>query len=392
MKRNRSIGHIKKIGENKYMLRLSLGFDDFGKRIQPSRTVRCSSYREAERLLLEFYAERDSFKNKGIVFVPKTLNELYDEWYKHHVKADLRAVTAEWYTRLWNTYVSEFGGIKLNKIAPAHIHHIIDEIKSLRTKSAVYKMLSAMFNKAVKWDYMTENPCNKVDAPKYQPEEKNVLTEDEIKRAVTVLADEELKYQAIFYFATICGMRRGEIIGLKWSDIEFKENTVSIRRAATYISEIGTYTDETKTKSSERTLFLPEILKAILLRLNNEQGNARRLWGDKWKNENWVFTQADGGIMNLHTPTQWWRKFAKKIGIENVTFHCLRHTAATYMIKNNVPISTVSGVLGHAQISTTLNVYTHVIEESKKTAINVMADIVGQEQSENGKKNESKAI
>ena len=80
--------------------------------------------------------------------------------------------------------------------------------------------------------------------------------------------------------------------------------------------------------------------------------------------------------MCLATPSHWWSDFAKKCGIEGVTFHGLRHTAATYMIKNNVPISTVSGVLGHAQISTTLNTYTHVIEDTKKSAINIMADVI----------------
>ena len=80
--------------------------------------------------------------------------------------------------------------------------------------------------------------------------------------------------------------------------------------------------------------------------------------------------------MCLSTPSHWWKDFAKNNGIEDVTFHGLRHTAATYMIKSNVPISTVSGVLGHAQISTTLNTYTHVIEDTKKAAINIMSDIV----------------
>lgn len=79
--------------------------------------------------------------------------------------------------------------------------------------------------------------------------------------------------------------------------------------------------------------------------------------------------------MHLQTPSHWWSEFSKKNGIERVTFHDLRHTAASYMIKNNVPITTVSGVLGHANTSTTVNIYSHMLEDTKKDAIDVMSEI-----------------
>ena len=86
MAKKRSIGHVKKLGDGKYLLRLSLGYDDFGKRIQPSKVVECNSDREADRLLLEFYNEREKLKIQHTSFVPKTLGELYNEWLQHHVK------------------------------------------------------------------------------------------------------------------------------------------------------------------------------------------------------------------------------------------------------------------------------------------------------------------
>ena len=79
--------------------------------------------------------------------------------------------------------------------------------------------------------------------------------------------------------------------------------------------------------------------------------------------------------MSLQTPSHWWKEFADKIGVTDVTFHGLRHTAASYMIKNNVPITTVSGVLGHANTTTTLNIYSHMIEDTKKGAIDVLTDV-----------------
>lgn len=376
MQKKRSIGHIKKLGNNKYLLRLSLGFDDFGKRIQPSKTVDCSSDREAERLLYEFYNEREKLKVQQTSFVPKTLGQLYTEWQTHHIKEQLRAKTAEWYSTLWNTHIKYASELKLEKLSPAHIHKIIDNIESVRAKNAVYKLLKSMFNKAIKWGYMEANPCNKMDTPKYSAPEKKVLTEEQINTIQKTIINEDIKYQVIYYFAILCSMRRQEIIGLKWSDIDFIEDKIKITRAATQLDGMGTITDKTKTQKSARTLFLPDILKKLLLQLYNQQKAAQKKWGDKWIDEDWVFTQANGSLMCLATPSHWWKEFAKQNGIEEVTFHGLRHTAATYMIKSNVPISTVSGVLGHAQISTTLNTYTHVIEDTKKTAINIMADIV----------------
>lgn len=135
-------------------------------------------------------------------------------------------------------------------------------------------------------------------------------------------------------------------------------------------------------------MFLPDILKRILLKLRNEQNILREMYGDKWVDEDWIFTQNNGKIMNLQTPSHWWREFSEKHGINHVTFHGLRHTSATHMIRNNVPISTVSGVLGHANITTTLNTYTHVIEDTKKEAINIMADIVN----DTDKKADAKAM
>lgn len=374
--KKRSIGHIRKLSDNKYLIRLSLGYDDFGKRIQPSKVVECSSDREAEKLMLEFYNDREHLKQQHNSFIPQTLGQLYNDWYKLHVLKNLSPKTASWYKNLWEVHISYASELRLEVAAPAHILKIIDAADGARTKHAIYKMLNVMFNKAVKWDYINSNPCSKIDTPKYSAPEKKVLTEKEILLACEKVTQEEIKYQAIFYFALLCSMRRQEILGLKWSDIDYKHNEFIIKRAAIKIEGEGTVAGKTKTEKSKRSLFLPDILKDILLKLKKEQNEIKAIYGDLWIDENWIFTQQDGHLMNLDTPTQWWKKFADKCNIENITFHGLRHTAATHMIRNNVPISTVSGVLGHANISTTLNTYTHVIEDTKKIAINIMADIV----------------
>ena len=383
----RSIGHIKKLEAGKYLLRLSCGFDDFGKRVQPSRTVYCSSDRDAERLLMDFYRERERMANQKTAKVPVTLAELYTYWTENHVKINLTPKTAEFYEYLWDGHLKPSGNLKLKNAAAKNIHRILTGIDGDRTRNAAYKMIKAMFNKAMQWGYMQSNPCNQIDTPKYKPKEKKTLTEDNIQVIMAALPGEELKFQAMFYLAAMCGMRKQEIIGLKWSDIDFGEKSFTIQRAATTLHRIGTTSKDTKTDKSNRTLYFPAGLDVILLKHMNQQNEQRRRCGDKWADEGWIFTQWNGKLMDLNTPSHWWKAFAEKNGVKDVTFHGLRHTAATFMIKNNVPISAVSGVLGHAQISTTLNIYTHVIEDTKKTAISVMSDVFG-----NGTKDKSAAL
>ena len=375
-KNKRSIGHIKKLDDNKYLLRLSLGFDDFGKRLQPSKVVECKSDREAERLLLEFYNQKEQLLRENTSYVPKTLEQLYKYWMDHYVHKELKRTTAEWYISMWDRILCSAGSLRLDIISAAHIHTLLESTEGTRNKNALFKMLKAMLNKGVRWGFIDTNPCNKMDTPKYKAPEKKALTTEELQLLTNEIKNEPLKYQAIFYFAVVCSLRRQAIVGLKWSDLDFSSASFKVNRAAVQLSGIGTVPDTPKTEKSKVTLHIPDVLKDILLKLQREQLIERMQWGNKWIDENWIFTQNGGKMMCLATPSHWWRKFASKHGINDVTFHGLRHTAATHMIKNNIPISTVSGILGHANITTTLNTYTHVIEDTKKTAIDIMADVV----------------
>ena len=373
--KKRSVGHIKKLDENKYLLRLSCGFDEFGKRIQPSKVVHCTSDTEAEKALIDFYMQREKLAGEHSTGTPQTLVQLYHEWYTNHLARSCSVNTQTFYADLWKGYIADKGRVKLAAITPKSVYSILDRIDKPRTKNAVYKMLKAMFNKAQKWGYMSANPCSRVDTPQYKADEKQPLSEDEIALVIQHIGAEETKYQAIFYFAALCGLRRQEILGLQWTDIDFENNRFYIRRAAVEVRGNGTSTKAPKTEKSARLLFLPEPLKQSLILHKDEQEEQKRVLGDKWQGGDWIFTQWNGTIMSLQTPSHWWKEFTDKIGITGVTFHGLRHTAASYMIKNHVPITTVSGVLGHANTTTTLNIYSHMIEDTKKGAIDVLTDV-----------------
>lgn len=373
----RNIGNYRWLPNGKCLLRISCGFDDYGKRMQFSRTVECKSDREAEKLLMQFYMEREKEYNKKVNSAPDTLEKLYAEWLENYVKRNLSYQSITFYEGIWERHIKSKGKIKLENIKPKNLYDILDSAEGARTRKGIFQVLNNMFNRAVKWGYMLDNPCRRIDSPKYAPKEKSILSEDDLAIISEHLPKEETKYRAIFYCAALLGLRRQEILGLSWDCIDFTNSELIINKAAVQIKGEGAKVKDTKTTSSRRKLSMPSVLRDELLLLKNEQGlDAARL-DNLWNDENWVFTQWNGKLMNIYTPTIWWKDFCKAHSItDNVTLHSLRHTAATFMIVNNVPISTVSAVLGHAKQSTTLNFYSHVLEDSKKDAISITENIL----------------
>lgn len=190
---------------------------------------------------------------------------------------------------------------------------------------------------------MSVNPCDNVDPPKYKAKEKKPYTDDELSYMIDKISKEKLCFQAIFYFAVICGMRWGEIIGLKWSDINFVEMYFDIQRSVTHKKGEGTIPCKTKNATSMRHLELPKILIPILKGIYAEQAEQKLKLGSKWVNEDWVFTQWNGKLMGESCPNHWMSRMKKQYpDWPDKDLHTLRHTAITDMIINGVPLSIVS--------------------------------------------------
>ena len=383
MQKKRSVGNIKWISDNKCILRISAGFDDFGKRIQLTRTIEAKSETDAERQLVKFYNEKNKLKQKRVSEAPQTLAALYEEFKQNHISR-LRPNTQEYYFNLWDRYLKSKENAKLQTFSPKMVYEILNKTEvGDKTKKAIYGMLFTMFKRAVAWGYIDSNPCERVTPPKYKAAEKRPYTETDLATIIAAIEKEDIKLQLFFYLAVSLGLRRSEIGGLKWSDIDFDNNIISIRRSVGKIPKKGTYAnDAPKNKKSIRDLEASDIIMTLLKKHKEEQDEQKRKLNDLWIGEDWVFTQWNGALMHVDTTTKTWEKFLKKNpSLAKTNLHSLRHTAATLLIKHNVPISTVSGILGHSQISTTLNIYTHVIEDAKKEALGIMNDILKKKQS-----------
>lgn len=368
MAKKRAIGNIKFLDNDKAILRVSAGFDDFGRRIQRSKTVEVSSETDAERKLIAFYNQVQK-ERANIVEndSPNTLGELYKIFDSDHISG-LRSSTQDFYHRMWDKYLVPYSKARLNSLNAKRIKTILKNCPApARDKRAVYGLLNTMFRFATAEDnnYMANNPCASVTPPKYKPKEKKVLSVDEAKRIVDLISAESYERQLSFVLASICAMRRGEVMALKYSDVDIKNRLIHINSAAARSKDRGEYVDRPKNEKSVRSLRLPIQAVHLIIALKMQQDVRREQLGNKWHENDYIFKAWNGERLGVEFPTHWWREFRQKHNIaKDVTFHGLRHTAATYMLIQNIPVTTVSGILGHSQISTTMNIYSHVIENS----------------------------
>ena len=176
-------------------------------------------------------------------------------------------------------------------------------------------------------------------------------------------------------------MRRGELCGLEWSDVDFHENLIDINKSSLYLSQKGIFEDTTKTFSSKRVIKLSEPVISLLAEHKKVQAMERFKLGNQWEDHNKIFTQWNGKPIHPDTITGWFRKFIAKYHLPYVSIHSLRHTNATLLIAGGTDLRTVSQRLGHSNMTTTGNIYTHAIQTADERAAEMLGDILSIEKS-----------
>ena len=240
----------------------------------------------------------------------------------------------------------------------------------------LHRLLSSILEKAVKWQILLYNPCRRVEAPKIERKEAEYLDEVQAQELVNCLQNEPLQYRTIVIVLLYTGMRRGELCGLEWSDIDFNDCLIDISKTSLYISGKGVFDDTTKTQHSKRVIKVPQEVIEILKEHRQEQLKNRLKLGDRWYNSDKVFTQIEGKPIHPDTITGWFSKFIKRNNLPPVHLHSLRHTNATLLIAAGADLRTVSKRLGHSNMTTTGNIYTHAIKSADERAAALLGDIL----------------
>ena len=286
-------------------------------------------------------------------------------------------------SHLGNRVIPILGHIKLQKITGDHIQslytHLLKDGLLPNTVRLIHTMLFTAFKDAIKWKRMSRNPCKDATPPRQETHEIAFITPEQARQLVE--AARETPLECLITLAITTGMRRGELLALRWSDLDWDKKTVIVRHTVSYI-RVGDKHDffetDPKTASSNRTITLPEFVINALKVHRSRQLQQRLQAGVQWSEQNIVFSTKRGKFYNISTLQEQFSKLLVKAGLPHMRFHDLRHSAATILMSMGVNIKVVQELLGHSNIGITLGLYSHVLPTMHKEAMEGLQDLYSQ--------------
>lgn len=366
-------GHIRKRG-NGYAVVVELPKDPVtGKRRQKWLTARTK--REAERLLATTQNEID----RGTYIEPSDMNVAdYVTFWLEAINDTVRPSSHRRFSDVMRIHViPALGSIPLDKLAPMHVQRLyLDRQASGLSPSTVvliHNVLHRALAQAVKWQMLPRNVCDVVDPPRETPPEMKTWSAEGARRFLAGTADDELA--ALWALAILTGMRRGELLALRWADIDFERATLSVRRTLTPGGDGITF-GEPKSKAGRRSIALPASAIQALKKHRARQAELRLQLGPSWQDNDLVFERGNGEFLHPNVVSRRFRSLADQLGLPRIRFHDLRHTAATLMLANGEHPKIVQERLGHSDISMTLNRYSHVTMDMQREAADRLADLL----------------
>ena len=369
-------GHIRKRDtKNKtvWQVILDKGEDAEGKRLRDYYTL--PSKKEAQAFLAEKLSE--SYKGAYIEPSQMTVRGCIEEWLKVYAYPCLAANTIHGYEVNFNLHTIPYiGNIKVQKLSPATIQGMYQELEkkglSPRSIRYVHTTLHEALKYACKMQIIPRNPAEFVSVPKQQKYEAHVYAKEEVANLLE--AAKRTRFDLPIRLAVGLGLRRGELLALQWEDVDFKGNTVYIHRNLTCVNNQYLF-GEPKTKSGIRKLSAPPSLMETLRHHKVRQMENKLAFGKDYQDNHLICCRQDGRSYHPATFSSSFGDFLKKHGLRHIRWHDLRHTNATLMLQMGVPAKVASERLGHANISITLDTYTHAVKELNKEAAEKLEDI-----------------
>ena len=260
-----------------------------------------------------------------------------------------------------------------------------------------HRLISSILSQADKEMLVPFNAAEKiVNKPKAaRSHEVNYFQPEQLEQIRNALEKEPIKWRVMTHLLLVTGCRRGEVMGLKWKAIDLESDTIRIENNLLYSKELGIYEDTTKTDTSTRTVRVPEETVQLLQQYRSEWEHMRRMYGSLWhsflqipngKGEltkqcaDFLFVKEDtenaGCPMHPDSLTQWLSRFSQRHGLPHINPHAFRHTLASVLCLNQVDTTTISKWLGHKNVTTTLDIYQHILESGKEQVVNCVSDVI----------------
>jgi integrase len=270
------------------------------------------------------------------------------------------------------------GGIRLDKLTPGDMQRFYaDRIAAGLSGTYVRQMHVVMhhaLDDAVRWGLIHRNVVDAVDAPRKSTPEMTVWAERDVERFLVAAADDE--YLPLWTLALTTGMRRGELLGLKWADINFEDKMLSVRRTLGRGVKGALVEGSPKTQSGQRRIALSPTLLALLQLHRERQDAYRASIEEAWVTNDYVFTNDIGGPLHPNSLARWFAIAMKRAGVPRIRFHDTRHTCATVLLTKGVHPKVVQELLGHSSIDMTLNRYSHVSRDMQQSAADAFETVL----------------
>lgn len=272
------------------------------------------------------------------------------------------------------------GHVVLSQLRPEHVHvmmRTLERERGLGPRTVTYAraVLRRALRLAERWDMVSCNAAALVDPPRQRRRQPDHLCLDDVRTILASASGDRLG--ALYVLAVTCGLRRGEALALLWEDVDLAVGVVHVRAGLKRIAGHGLVRDEPKTARSRRTVPLPSVT-ADLLRVHRRRSREEALArGSGSSPRDYVFTSTYGTPIDPSNLTGLWHEFCEQVGLPRIRLHALRHTAATLLLSQGVPLAVISKTLGHAGLAITADIYADVVPELQRDAADAMQRALG---------------
>ena len=306
-------------------------------------------------------------KSQGILATgpQQTVKQYMEYWLEEMHRSDIRRNTYVLYRGLLKNHVlPALGHIKLQKLMPEDIQVLYARMQkeeyAAETVRAIHRMLHKALSDAVDWSRVSRNVCDKVKQPRPSEYEYQTLTKDQALKLIAVAKGTYL--ETLILLAIVTGMREGELLGLKWGDMDFEEGSLTIKRKICRIHTFGLVEEEPKTKQgNHHKILLPQFALDALVVHRTRQKELRMKAGPNWREQDILLSNTTGGYIQPQNMIDKFKRFLAKAGLPEVRFHDLRHSAATILLGMGIHPKLVQELLGHTNINITMGRYSHVL-------------------------------
>jgi len=384
-------GHIKTRSKGSWTIILNLGRDPAtGKRKQQWVTVR-GTKKQAETRLAELLNQMDT---GGFIKPTKeTFGSFLQRYLDDYISTQIRATTLEAYQQRGKHLIDGLGHIPVSELREEHIHKYYREKSKTLSPGTLIKhhnLLRSALSQVVIWRTLTRNVAEAVKPPKVSRKEMRALTGPEVHRMLE--ACEDTAWHSIFHTLTWTGLRRSELLGLRWKDVDLILASLRVVQSVQRLNTGEFIVQEPKTASGRRTIALSPASCLVLREHREKQEADATLLGRQLAEDDLVFSHPDGSPRDPSTLTLAFRRLTRRVGLDGVRLHDLRHTMASLYLEQGVNPKTVAERLGHASVTITLDLYSHCLpgvqeaaavqfdtamEQAKSTSAKVTPELVG---------------